>query len=94
MIKIIHSEIFYIKINCFAGITSKLEYFCDAGVGAIWLSPIYKSPMVDFGYDIQDFRAIDERFGTLDDFTKLTKTAKQLGIKVININCIITFITI
>ncbi|XP_033231202.1 maltase 1-like isoform X1 [Belonocnema kinseyi] len=65
------------------GITSKLEHFRDAGVGAIWLSPIYKSPMVDFGYDIQDFRAIDERFGTLDDFTTLTKAAKQLGIKVI-----------
>ncbi|XP_033231205.1 maltase 1-like isoform X3 [Belonocnema kinseyi] len=63
------------------GITSKLEHFRDAGVGAIWLSPIYKSPMVDFGYDIQDFRAIDERFGTLDDFTTLTKAAKQLGIK-------------
>ncbi|XP_043483468.1 maltase 2-like [Leptopilina heterotoma] len=65
------------------GITSKLEHFVDCGVGAIWLSPIFQSPMVDFGYDISDFRAIDERFGTMSDFTDLTAKAKTLGLKVV-----------
>ena len=70
----------------FKGITSKLEHFIESGIGAIWLSPIYQSPMVDFGYDISNFREIDSRFGTLTDFTDLTKKAKSLGIKVLNKN--------
>nr|XP_012224668.1 PREDICTED: maltase 1-like [Linepithema humile] len=65
------------------GITDKLEHFVNSGVGAIWLSPIYKSPMVDFGYDIADFKDIDQIFGTLADFEKLVARAKQLGLKVI-----------
>ena len=65
------------------GITSKLEHFKDAGIGAIWLSPIYASPMVDFGYDISDFRKIDENYGTMADLEELTKKAKELGIKII-----------
>ncbi|XP_064535176.1 maltase 1 [Drosophila montana] len=65
------------------GITSKLQYFVDTGITAIWLSPIYKSPMVDFGYDISDYRDIQPEYGTLEDFDDLIAKANQLGIKVI-----------
>ncbi|XP_014208338.1 maltase 1-like [Copidosoma floridanum] len=65
------------------GITDKLEHFKESGITAIWLSPIYASPMVDFGYDISDFRDIDSAYGTMEDFENLTKKAKQLGVKVI-----------
>lgn len=50
------------------GITSKLSYLRDIGVGATWLSPCFQSPMVDFGYDIADFYAIHSEYGTLADF--------------------------
>ena len=70
------------KLN-FSGITNKLQHFKDSGIGAIWLSPIYASPMVDFGYDISDFRDIDEAYGSMEDLEELTKKAKELGIKVI-----------
>lgn len=65
------------------GITSKLEHLKDINVTAAWLSPIFKSPMKDFGYDISDFRAIDERFGTMEDFERLTARAKELNIKIV-----------
>lgn len=65
------------------GITSKLEHLKDAGVTATWLSPIYKSPQVDQGYDISDFKDIDEDYGTLEDFDELVEKAHSLGIKVI-----------
>ncbi|PSN34957.1 Maltase 1 [Blattella germanica] len=65
------------------GIKDKLEYLKDLGIGAIWLSPIYKSPMADFGYDISDFRDIDPIFGNLNDFDNLQRKAKDLGIKLI-----------
>lgn len=61
------------------GITSKLSYFNDLGVGAVWLSPIFKSPMYDFGYDISDFYDIHDEYGTMADFEKLLETAKELG---------------
>lgn len=48
-------------------------------MGAVWLSPIYKSPMVDNGYDISDFYDIDPSFGTLDDFDKFKARANELG---------------
>lgn len=64
------------------GITSKLEYLVDIKVSAVWIGPFYKSPMVDFGYDITDFTGVDPIFGTLDDFKKLTSKAKSLGLKV------------
>lgn len=54
----------------------------ESGVGAVWLSPINTSPMVDFGYDISDFRDIDETFGTLEDFKRLLARAKEIGLKV------------
>jgi alpha-glucosidase len=61
------------------GIELRLDYIKDLGVGAVWLSPIYKSPMKDFGYDIQDFRDIDPVFGTMDDFHSLSKAMKERG---------------
>nr|CAD7451875.1 unnamed protein product [Timema tahoe] len=65
------------------GITSRLEHIVDAGVGAIWLSPIFVSPGVDFGYDIANFTAIDPLFGTLEDLIDLKAKADKLGLKVL-----------
>lgn len=65
------------------GICSKLEYIADLGVDAIWISPFFKSPMHDFGYDISDYRAVDPLFGSLDDFKQLLASAHELGLKVI-----------
>ena len=61
------------------GITSRLEYLSGLGVGALWLSPIFKSPMKDFGYDISDFMDVDPIFGTLDDFRDMANRAHELG---------------
>lgn len=49
------------------------------GVGAVWLSPIFKSPMYDFGYDIADFYAVHDEFGTMEDFEELLIEAQKLG---------------
>lgn len=65
------------------GIAEKLDYLKDLGIDAIWLSPVYKSPMHDFGYDISDYYDIDPIFGTLTDFDNLIKKAHGLGIKVL-----------
>ncbi len=65
------------------GIREKLPYLKDLGVDAIWLSPIYLSPMFDQGYDIQDYREIDPAFGTMSDFKRLLASAKALGIRLI-----------
>jgi len=65
------------------GIISRLDYFNYIGVDAIWISPVYKSPMVDFGYDIEDFKDIDPIFGTLDDFDELIREAHARGLYVI-----------
>lgn len=65
------------------GITQKLPYLQSLGVKAFWLSPIYKSPMADFGYDIADFRDIQPEYGTLKDFEALVTEAKRLGLKAI-----------
>ena len=65
------------------GITSRLGYLQDLGIDAIWITPIYPSPQVDFGYDISDYTAIDPQFGTLADFDQLIAEAKQRGIRVI-----------
>ena len=56
-----------------------MDHFVALGTNVIWLSPIFKSPMADFGYDIADFTAIDPIFGTMKDFTDLTAKAKSLG---------------
>ncbi len=65
------------------GIISKLDYIKDLGVDAVWLSPIYKSPNDDNGYDISDYRDIQEDFGTLDDFKELVKGLHDRGLKLI-----------
>ena len=65
------------------GIISKLDYIRDLGVNAIWLSPIYKSPDDDNGYDISDYRSIQPRFGTMEDFDELIREARARGIDII-----------
>lgn len=70
------------------GITRRLDYLNDGtenslGVDAIWLSPIFKSPMFDFGYDVSDYSAIDPSFGTMADFDELLKEAHKRNIKII-----------
>ncbi|MFW0118362.1 glycoside hydrolase family 13 protein [Rothia sp. P5764] len=64
------------------GITEKIPYLARLGVDLIWLSPIYKSPNHDNGYDISDYRAIMPEFGTMDDFDTLLAAAHQAGIKI------------
>ena len=65
------------------GIIERLDYVASLGVDAIWISPFFKSPMADFGYDIADYRDVDPMFGTLDDFDRLVAKAHALGLKVI-----------
>lgn len=65
------------------GITQRLPYLKEIGVNATWLSPIFKSPMFDFGYDISDFFDINPDYGTITDFENLLTRAKELGIKII-----------
>jgi alpha-glucosidase len=65
------------------GIISRLPYLAELGVDAIWLSPIFVSPMADFGYDIADYTDIDPLFGTLDDFDALLAAAHHHGLKLI-----------
>jgi len=64
------------------GIVERLDYVASLGVDAIWISPFFKSPMADFGYDIADYRDVDPMFGTLADFDALLAKAHRLGIKV------------
>ena len=65
------------------GIIEKLDYIKSVGVDMIWISPIYKSPMKDNGYDISDYYAIDPIFGTMEDMDELLLKAKQKGLKVL-----------
>src|SRR5262252_82223 len=64
------------------GIASRLDYLRDLGVDAIWLTPIYPSPQVDFGYDISDYTAIDPVYGTMEDFDRLVAEAKKRDIRI------------
>lgn len=64
------------------GITRRLEHVAKLGADAVWLSPFFKSPMKDFGYDISDYRDVDPMFGTLADFRTLVDRAHALGLKV------------
>jgi glycosidase len=66
-----------------AGIESRLGYLQDLGVDAIWISPVYPSPMADFGYDVRDYCDIDKLFGTLADFDRLLASAHERGMRVI-----------
>ena len=65
------------------GITRKLDYVAELGVDAIWISPFVKSPMLDFGYDVSDYLAVDPLFGTLDDFHLLLEAAHEKGLRII-----------
>ncbi len=65
------------------GITSRLDHVADLGVDAIWLSPIYPSPMADAGYDVADYRDVDPLFGTMGDLDGLFERAADLGLKVL-----------
>ncbi len=65
------------------GIVARLDYVASLGVDAIWISPFFKSPMADFGYDIADYRAVDPMFGTIEDFDRLVKVAHDRGLRVI-----------
>ena len=64
------------------GITQRLEHIAALGADGIWLSPFFKSPMKDFGYDVSDYCDVDPMFGTLDDFRALVARAHALGLKV------------
>ena len=65
------------------GITSKLDYLKELGIDVIWLSPVYKSPNDDNGYDISDYEDIMTEFGTMDDFDKMLAAAHDRGIKIV-----------
>ena len=64
------------------GITERLDYLKELGVDAIWLTPVYPSPQVDFGYDISDYRSIDPQYGTVEDFDRLVDEASKRHIRV------------
>ena len=71
-------------IGDLAGITARLDYLGKLGVNAVWISPVYPSPMADFGYDVADYCAIAPVFGTLGDFDRLVAHAHELGLKVLD----------
>ena len=65
------------------GILQRLDYLVRLGIDAIWISPIYPSPMADFGYDVSDYCGIDPVFGTLEDFERLLGEVHRQGLKMI-----------
>ncbi len=64
-----------------AGIELRVDYLAELGVDAIWLSPVYPSPMADFGYDVSDYASVDPLFGTLDDFDRLLAAVHRRGLR-------------
>ena len=70
-------------IGDLAGITQRLDHIASLGVDAVWISPFFKSPMADFGYDVEDYRAVDPMFGSDADFDDLLGKAHGLGLKVL-----------
>jgi alpha-glucosidase len=65
------------------GIAARLDHVASLGVDAVWISPFFKSPMRDFGYDVADYRDVDPLFGTLEDFDRLLARAHALGLRVV-----------
>ena len=65
------------------GVTEHLPYLAKLGIDVIWLSPVYQSPNDDNGYDISDYRAIMDEFGTMEDFDRMLEAAHALGIKIV-----------
>lgn len=70
-------------IGDLAGITQRLEHIASLGVDAVWVSPFMKSPMDDYGYDVEDYRAVDPMFGSLGDFDALLEKVHGLGLKLL-----------
>ena len=70
-------------IGDLAGIVQRLPHIAALGVDAVWISPFFTSPMLDFGYDVSDYRDVDPMFGTLNDFRTLIAKAQELGIKIL-----------
>jgi alpha-glucosidase len=70
-------------IGDLAGLRSQLDYLVDLGVDALWLSPIFPSPMADFGYDVSDYCDVDAVFGSLDEAQRLFDEAHDRGLRVI-----------
>ncbi|GAA0321353.1 alpha-amylase family protein [Actinoallomurus spadix] len=66
-----------------SGLTRRLDYLAGLGVNCLWLMPFYPSPLRDDGYDITDYYAVDERFGSLGDFVEMLRTADDLGLRVL-----------
>ncbi len=65
------------------GIRSRLDHLKSLGVGAVWLTPVYESPMMDNGYDVADYYAINPRYGTMEDMEALIKEADEKGIRIV-----------
>jgi alpha-glucosidase len=70
-------------VGDFRGIIQRLDHLAWLGVDALWLSPIYPSPLADFGYDVSDYTAVDPVFGTLEDFDELVAAARERGLRVL-----------
>jgi alpha-glucosidase len=70
-------------IGDLAGIVSRLDHIAGLGVDAIWISPFFRSPMLDFGYDVSDYCDVDPMFGCLADFDRLIARAHELGVRVL-----------
>jgi alpha-glucosidase len=70
-------------IGDLTGITQRLEHLTNLGVDALWLSPMYPSPLADFGYDVADYEDVDPQLGTLEDFDRLVTAAHERGLKVL-----------
>jgi len=66
-----------------AGLLRRLPYVAALGVDAVWISPFFKSPMEDFGYDVEDYREVDPLFGTIEDVDRLIEAAHGLGLRVV-----------
>lgn len=67
-------------VRCLAGILEKIDHFQYLNIKSVWIGPVYRSPMRDFGYDVEDFRAIDPLFGTMDDFEELLAEMHSKGV--------------
>ena len=72
------------------GLASRLSYLAELGIDAIWLSPIFRSPMKDFGYDISNYVDIDPVFGTMADFDTLLAAAHEQGLRLLLVSYLIT----
>jgi len=68
-------------VGDFRGVIEELDYLQSLGITAVWMNPFFKSPMVDNGYDVSDYRAIDPRYGTMEDFEEMLDGMQQRGIK-------------